>query len=80
MDQAEPTGQDALGTFGERRKDAVMDSDKHISNRGIPEAAHRMSIFHIRNDASFGYISVYQNTCKRVVYQKVNRSKFQRTA
>lgn len=79
MDQAEPTGQDALGTFAERRKDTVMDCDKHISDRGILEAAYKMSIFHLRNDPNFGYIDIYQNSCKRAVYKKVSQSKFQRT-
>lgn len=79
MDQAEPTGQDALGPFRERSKDTVMDSDMHLPYRGIPQAAYKMPILGLRNDPGSGYIDIYQNTCKRIVYKEVYQSKFQRT-
>ena len=79
MDQTEPGDQNTLGPFGERRKNTIMDSDKHLSDSGIPEATNKMSVFHLRNDTGSRNIDLYQNTCKSTVYQKVNQSKFQRT-
>lgn len=72
VNQAKPPDKDALGTFTERRKDTMMDSDKHLSDCGLLETAHKMALFRLRNNPSFGYIDIYQNTCKRAFYQKVN--------
>jgi hypothetical protein len=47
MDQAKPADKKTMRAFGERGQNTVMDSHKHLPDRGILETSDQKSIFRL---------------------------------